>query len=311
MPIVIAPEETTPPPVAQWPGLAAMTWTGHDGSQWDLLGSAGLCLTDGLRGLHMPNIDRYVNTSPALAGSRWRGSRTAEREVFWPLLVWSDAGSQDWLEYDRAFWATMRPDATGVWEVRQPDGRARRLSCRFVDDSDHSTSWDPTRRGWDVYGVRLVAEQPFWEGDPVTRTWNNPAPTPFFGGVTGGKGPLFYISSGSTVISASVDNPGDVDAYPVYTVDTSGGAVDSVSVGYAGNTVDLGPIPAGQKRIIDTRPDRLTVVDQNGADKWSDLTGDPEFDAPIPPGESVPLSLSMVGSGTVSLSLTPLYYRAW
>lgn len=308
MPIVVTPEEIPPPPQADWPGISGMTWTGWDGSVWDLLGSAGLCLTPGVRGLNMPPVDRFTSTSPALAGSRWRGHRTLEREVFWPLLLWSDAGSVDWLDFDRAFWATMRPDKAGTWTVSDPQGLSRSLRVRYSDDSDHASDMDPSKFGWSVYGLRLVAEQPFWEGDPVTRTWNNDSFVPFFGGVAGGKGPSFYISSGSTLVSAEVSNPGDVDAYPVYTVT---GPVDSASVGYAGNTVSLGAIPAGQQRIIDTRPDRLTVTDANGVDKWSELTGDPQFDAPIPPGESVPLSLSMVGTGTVSLTLTPLYYRAW
>jgi len=310
MPIVIAPEEVVAPPVetAAWPGFAAMTWTGQDGSEWDMMGSSGIYLGMGVRGLTMPPVDRFVSTSPALAGSRWRGARTLERDVFWPLLMWSDEGSEAWVQHDRAFWSTMRPDTTGVWTVRQPNGLARSLRCRYVDDSDHATEIDPTGSGWEVYGIHLVAEQPYWEGDPVTRTWTNDAFVPFFGGSAGAKAPSFFISSGSSLVSATVSNPGDVDAYPVYTVT---GPVDSVSVGYAGNTVSLGAVPAGQQRIIDTRPDRLTVTDANGVDKWSELTGDPQFDAPIPPGESVPLSLSMVGSGTVSLTLTPLYYRAW
>lgn len=312
-----------------WSGISAMTWTGFDGSVWDLTGwTGGVSLQAGVRGFTMPPLDRYANASPALSGSRWRGWRARDREVFWPLRVFSDAGSQAWIEYDRAFWKTMRPDRLGVWEVVQLSGEARRLSLRFADDGQQSFDTLPSLLGWTTYGITLVAEQPYWEGDAIARTWAVDDPTPFFGGAivasagygAGGYGtaaygdpavvggPPFYISSGSAITSAAIDNPGDVDTYPVYTIV---GPTTSVSVGYAGNVVTLGTIAAGAVRIVDTNPDKLTVTDAAGVDKWSELTSAADFGAPIPPGESVPLSLTLVGTGSVTVSITPRYYRAW
>ena len=63
----------------------AMTWTGGDGSSWDLTRrSDGVWLMPGFRGLRMPPLDRFVSDSPSVDGSRWRGNRVLEREVFWP-----------------------------------------------------------------------------------------------------------------------------------------------------------------------------------------------------------------------------------
>jgi hypothetical protein len=310
VPILAAPY--APPDTAalvDWSGIDSMTWTGHDGTVWDLTGwTGGVSLQAGARGFTMPPLDRFANASAALPGSHWRGWRAQDREVFWPVRVFSDAGSQAWVEYDRAFWATMRPDKVGVWQVVQLSGEARRLSLRFVDDGQAAFATLPALVGWTVYGITLVAEQPFWEGDTIARTWAVDDPTPFFGGVANGSGPTFYISSGSQVTNAQISNPGDVDTYPIY---TAVGPFTSLSVGYAGNLVTLGSVASGQTRIVDTRPDHLTVVDQNGVDKWSELGSSAQFGAPIPPGDPVPLSLSMVGAGSITASITPRFYRAW
>lgn len=286
-----------------------MSWTGWDGSQWDLLGnSGGVFLTrDGVRGLASPKVDRFTSMSPALAGSRWRGSRTLEREVFWPLMVFHDNGSAAWQAYDRAFWATMDPDRPGWWSVTNADGSTRTLRCRFVDDGDHQVSADPSQRGWDVYAITLIAEDPWWRGPVVRRSFAPAASRPFFGGVEGGSGPPFYISPGSTLDTAAINNPGDVDAHPVYVVT---GPTTRVSVGVGGHLVTFGGVLRdGQSVTIDTRPDRLTVVDGDGADRLRDLTA-AEFVA-IPAGAQVPLTLDMVGAGTVDVALEPAYRRPW
>lgn len=309
MPILSAPTRTLDrPAVTDWSGLAAMTWTGWDGTEWDLLGeNGGVFLTrDGVRGLHMPRVDRYTNVSPALAGSRWRGSRTLEREVFWPLFIYSDSGSQGWVKYDRAFWRTMHPDKPGTWSVTSAFGETRTLQCRFADDGDMEMTSDPSQRGWDVYPISLIAEQPYWAGPAVTQSWVDGGVVPFFG-ADGTGGPPFNISSGNTLSTATMPNPGDVDAYPVWTIT---GPSTAVSVGVGDKVVEYNAvISPGNTITIDTRPDRLTVVDQDGIDRLSGL-GEASF-APIPAGEAVSLSLAMTGTGSVSAALQPLYFRAF
>lgn len=293
-----------------WSGLS-MLWTGWDGSQWELSDlSSGVQLKAGARGLGSPDGDRYTSMSPAQAGSRNRGRRTLEREVFWPLRVYSGAGSQAWLDYDAAFWATMHPDRPGVWSVTQPNGITRSLVCRFVSDGSQTFDVDPSLIGWQNYGVTLVAERPFWVGEKIVRSWSDEASQPFFGGTGGGGvGPPFYISAGNTISSARMPNPGDVDVYPVWSI---GGSTTSVTVGVGDSTITYAaPIAGGDTITIDTDPARRTVVDQNGVDRSGNLqTGSQPF-APIPAGAGVPLSLSMVGTGTVTATIEPRYFRAW
>jgi hypothetical protein len=188
-----------------------------------------------------------------------------------------------------------------------PDGRTRELVCRWTGDGGGVFDRDPTAAGWQTYGLSLVAEDPFWAGDPVRRTWTQDAGTNFFGGVPGGFGPPFFIGPGSVISAATLANPGDAPAFPVWRID---GPFSSVSVGAEGRVVTLtGTVLAGQCRVVDCRPDRQTVTDQDGVDRIAEVTS-AQF-AAIPPGQTVSLSLAMTGTGTVSAQIRPRHLRAW
>lgn len=280
-----------------------MTWTGWEGSTFDLLDpavSGVMLLEEGIRGLNMPPFTRYTSNAAGIAGARWRGHGTDEREVFWPAFLWSDKGSADWMRADARWWKTMRPDELGVWEVVTA-ASIRRLRLRFVDDSDHSSPRDPTRLGWCLYGIRMVAEQPYWEGDPITLSWQERAEQPFL------PGPPFWVSGTVSLSSAVMQNPGSVDAFPTWVLD---GPFSTATVGFAGATITVPfPVAAGNSLTINTSPDEQTAIDAAGVDRTGDL-GAASF-APIPSGGGKALTLALAGAGSVSASITPLYYRAW
>lgn len=286
-------------------GGLSMSWTGWDGSVWDLSQPevSGLFLGAQARGLGAPDADRFSTVSPALAGSRHRGSRILEREVFWPLHILGDPGSA-WVGRDGAFWRTMRPDAPGVWSVTGPDGSTRSLTCRWVSTED-SFLMDPTRVGWASYGVYLVAdEDPYWSGAPVVRSFSPGEPVDFFDPA---GSPPFHISAGNLLASATVDNPGDVESHPIWRVD---GPVTDVEVGVQGRVIEVPiEVAGGESLTIDTSPTAQTAIRSGGEDVTSQL-GAVDF-APIPAGDVVPLSLSMVGTGTVTVTLPTRYLRAF
>lgn len=286
-----------------------MTWAAL-GSSWEIAHPqvSGIYLRSGTRGLNMPPLTRRTSSSPGLHGSRWRGWIAEEREVFWPLSIVNQAGSAQWLEHDRAFWATLRPDVVGTWTVVQPGGEYRSLSCRYADDGNQSFDIDPMLTGWAQYGVTLAAEQPFWAGPTITRSWGtrdgepNVYPNP-------GDDYVLYISAGFTVGSATITNPGDVDAWPTWTVR---GPYSTASLGVAGGVIDLDvALGAGQSATVYTDPARQVVIDQDGVDRTDSWFGDRAEFRPVPPGETVNLTLELNGDGSVQCSLDPLYYRAW
>lgn len=318
-----APYRPPAPAAPAWSGLK-MRWTAK-GTEWALTDpSTGLFLKPGIRGLGSVATTRHFTESPAVAGSRFEGASFLDREVFWPVHIYSDTGSTDWMVRDRAFWATMDPEDTGVWTVTHPDGNHRTLRLRFLSDGDKVRDQDPMKSGWDSYGITLVAEQPFWVGTPEVRSFAGvETPPPFFGN----DGPVVNIAPGYSVSNATIDNPGDVESYPRWYIE---GPATSASVGVGGMVVNVPfEIGEGKTLVIESDPDligatlydvapgaaakpsdRVPGVDLiNPVDKTPAL-GEADF-APIPAGAQVPLSLTLLGSGKVEALLPSLYRRPW
>ena len=317
----------TPPPTPapNWLGMS-MSWRGWDGSEWALSDpSTGSVLLAGTRGLTLPPTSRVVDSSPARAGSRHRGSVTSEREVFWPIKIFHGDGSLEWVARDRAFRRTLDPDRPGVWTVTQPSGESRSLTLHFDNEGGQAFDTIPSLIGWAHYGFYLVAEQPFWVGDPVTRSWAADTPLPFFD-PTGPQ--IVNLASGHKLASATLDNPGDVESYPRWYID---GEVGTATVGVDGQVVNVPfAIAAGECLVIESDPDligaTLYEVTAEGAalkpaervvgvhlinpvDKTPEL-GEADF-AAIPDGEAVPLTLAMTGTGKIEVFLPTLWKAAW
>lgn len=293
-----------PPPVSPW-GRAVMSWRGWDGSEWALSKpSRGVFLTGkGVEGLGMPGHQAWTSQSPAVHGQYYRGHVVDPRPVFWPIYLYSDTSSADWVKLDRAFWRSLQPGKHGTWTVATPGGGKRTLSCRLVDDGRHAFAMDPTFRGWAAYGVSLIADNPFWTGEPARRTWAQSNATDFY---SGGTAPVFNISSGSQLSTAKITNEGDLEAWPVWTIK---GPLTSITVGVDGATVQWNvALAAGDTLVIDTDP-TIQSAWLNGIDV-TDQLGTADF-APIPAGLELPLSLTMAGTGSVEAAITPRYYRAW
>lgn len=304
--IVYAAPFLPPPPPKLWFGLG-MTWTGDDGVLWDLTtGEGGAVMMPGVRGLTMPPYTHHKSTFASVPGSRWRGYSVQDREVFWPIQIFHDLSSDEWVQRDRAFWDTLAPHKTGIWAVTQPNGEKRTLRLRLKDDGDPVYSHDPALQGWSNYGLTFEAEQPFWEGGggAVSKTFTPDSSVDFFGDTVGGT--PFYISRSSTVATAVMNNPGDVEAYPIWTIK---GPCTAAQVGVGGVNITIPfAVADGQTLTINTAPSSQ-VAKLGSVDKTADLTS-VNF-APIPPGTNVILSLAITGTGTITASITPRYFRAW
>lgn len=305
--ILVAPGGAAPLPVPQevieriWFG-PQMTWTGANGLSFDLKFGSGVCLMpDQIRGLLNPPYELRTSATPARGGSRLREVSTGERDVFWPLMVHTAAGSAAWQNLNDAFFSTLDPEFPGVWEVTRPDGTQRRLSVHFKDDGGGIVYRD-VLSGWVRYPVSGVALDPWWYGTEVHRTFKQPGSTGTL------AGPGRPIGSRATVDSAKIDNPGDVPSFPRWVIT---GPVTSVTVGV---TIDgvvrsiTAPITltAGQTLTIDT--ESHSVRDHTGASRRSELSA--AYFVPIPPGVDIPLTMSMTGTGLVECFLPTRYKRA-
>lgn len=305
---VAAPTIHEPAPVD--PGRVRYTlwWEGWDGSNWSLSDEeSGLVMMRGARGLGRITQDNHRDEHESLAGSRYRDFRATNRDIFLPLHVYSDGDSDAWVKHNRAFAKTMRAGKTGWLHIIHPDGEHRRIQARYEKGLDEGFELDPAFFGWATYGVYLVAEQPYWEAaQPIGDSWGSPEPIYFFGGGSEpGNAPPFGISDEKDVSTATITNPGDVEAWPKWVYR---GPATSASVGVDGEVVEI-PIALleGQSITVDLNPYEQSAIRENGTDV-TDQLGTFDF-SPIPPGEEVPLDITLIGTGggSVELQLTPLY----
>lgn len=319
-----APYVPPAPPVSPWRGFK-LSWTGWDGSEWELTNPAsGLFLRPGVRGLGLPSFERQSSTSPMVAGSRHRGSSTKDRDVFWPLYLYSDKGSAEFMARDRAFWRSLDTDLEGVWSVILGDGSRRTLGLR-LSGADDTLNHDPVQRGWAGYGIDLIADQPYWLGETVVKSWSQGDLRDFYttsGDISTYGYPadtIHYLSSGGALGSATFTNDGDVPAYPTWTVIGPTTAV-SFGVGTSKVTVPFA-VPSGYAVQLDTDPvngqvlwygvwDAASKTITAPADRTTELDPASAFVA-IPRGQDRPLTITMTGTGTVIAALQNKYRRAW
>jgi hypothetical protein len=300
---------------------------GADGSVWELLDPrSGVTLSGGISGLHLPPASAQWSETARIPGRRRRGQTVGGREtqmrvhvgdLFAPRRV-----GEAWKQLDGAWWHALgggdapftlrvtndRFDAAG-----RPDVRTLQL---WDATDDPGFAADPEVHGSAEYDVTASAEAAYWSGPDLVSSFDFSAEDSqdYYGGLVGGGfGPPFYISAGSQFSNATVFNPGDVDAYPIYVIRAP---FLSAVVGIGEDLVTL-PFAqvATQRVVVNTDPKVLSIVDGNGNDLW-DLVGggiDPLF-APVPPRATTALTLALDGADTgagVDVHITPQYRRAW
>lgn len=286
-------------------------WTGWDATVVDLTGiESGVRLENlGVEGLGSSEATDFTRRSPALDGQTLVGSAESPRDVFWPLII-SATASQTWQEVQAAFFRTLRRGHYGVWRVTAPDDTYRELTCRFVTDGPASYANDPSFREVEVAGIVLIADDPWWHGPAESQTFQTAEDAlPFF--APPGDNHVFNLLSSNTVASATITNPGDVDAWPVWQI---AAPATAFSVGVDDAVVSGSVTLTGSEYlIIDSHPARQLIQKHDGGTvttiPWSSLTS-VEF-AKVPAGESVDLAVTLNGAGSVTATVDPLYYRAW
>lgn len=301
--ILSRPAVAPPVPSDQWIGVTVI-WEGADGSVWDLgTGGGGAVLQrSGTEGMHDPVITKYSSKSRVVPGNRPRGWRTEEREVFWPILVYSNESAAEWKRRYRNFFQSIHPENPGTWRIGH-GGIFRELKLTGVYGSGHEFQHDPLIFGWEKFGLTLEAHQPYWEGEALELgPWRQPETGPFF---APDGSPDFFISSSTEIGRASINNPGDVEAWLVW---KAVGPLSEIEIGI-GDAVAQVPfeLAIGEELLIDTDPRHQTGT-LNGVDVTKQLGLLPY--AAIPPGTDVEVHVEAAGDGEVSASLIPLYFRA-
>lgn len=305
-------------------GSLGLVWYGTDGTTWDLMSGPVRASVGGIKGLGMPDTVFQTSTNAGRDGQRLRGLRRNPRTVFVPIRF-KEAASVDVMGVQRDFWRSLGLGEYGDLVATTPDGATRTLHCRFEDDGQYAYALDPFTAFVTSIGLTLTADDPYWYGEPVGTSYSLDPSTQvnFFGGgdpAVEGFAPDFYISPSSGTQSYTIENPGDVDAWPRWAIM---GPATSFQVGIAGRIIAASfAIPAGRTLIIDTDPEvqSATLVDTapfvaSGALVNAVRLRFQSFTAinfaPIPRGQAVVLTMTINGSGVVGAQIDPRYERAF
>lgn len=289
--------------------MLEIIWTGTDGSTWDLMSGAIAVRSAGIQGFGMPTTADTTRTTALNHGQTLQSWRLQPRPVFLPL-VFQDAAEYDVEGLQRDFWHSLQPGEYGTLSVRDENGYRRSLECRFVDDGGLSYSYDPYSpvlppKG---FGVNLVADNPFWQGDAQSVTFGlgTEGTATFFG--NGSAATPFYIVKSAGGTDASLRNIGDMPAWITWEITAP---MTSFSLEVDGHFIE-GDIELvdDETLTIETSP-LQQVAYKNDDTLVTRLLTATDF-APLPAtGEYVPIGIDIVGTGSVTASFRPQFMRAF
>jgi hypothetical protein len=257
----------------------------------------------------------------------WDGSalvrthRVQPRVMTVPLFV-EGPDQETYLARLSALQATMRHPVDmstllpvpGSITVSLPDGSQRSIGAYYqAGASPTEDQVDDLVVSWCMLpNLQWYAPVPTWEGDQITQMWALP---PASAGVP--PLPPVLLSAGSVLGQTQITNPGDADAYPVWTI--TGPGTPTITNTDTGESYQFTQaIPSGTVVTVDCRPVELapatglTATDGSGTDWWPFLANYPDFWS-LPPGPAN-IDLAMTGAtaaSSIALSAASRWLAAW
>jgi hypothetical protein len=273
-------------------------WVDPDGVVIDLD-----VLASGLSGRFLPPIAFSEESVPLQAGSRLRQVRPLARDVALPFIVVSSDPVAKRMALRRLA-AAMDP-TRGDGRLRCGfAGQMRELRCRYAGGFDLDESADLSTPEVQRALVVFRAFDPFWYDQAVTAVTVGPTQASFF--------PILPLRlSGSEVYAdTEVDNDGDVETWPLWTV-TGPGVGPVLRNLTTGKAIDLTGVSlgAGETVEIDTRPGFKTVRRGDGSNLYGEMVTPPSSLWPLVKGSNS-LRLEMSAT-TADTSFALRYQRRW
>lgn len=293
--------------------------TSHTGAVWDLMaGTEGAILTNGLAGVHLPEMSQIVYKTARSPGGRFEDVRWDTGELTMEVTVadtWVNRPSgafrrrDEFLMLDREFRDSFCPyhemivEFTALGQVRTFRGRLTGLERQNAD-------FMPDTHGRADYEIELTPESPFFHGKPLVYDF------PYTGSDLGdnyygpdNEAPDFHITQGSAVSNVTVTNPGQVECWPKWTVDGPGQAV----VGIGDHLTTITMLNEGERIVVDTDPSTGGVWDESGDRAWDRLGPLYNF-APIHHASTIDATAQLISAGpgaNIRLEIPSLFRSAW
>lgn len=212
--VATTPEPPTPTPEPAGPGDLRATWTAPDGTEVELTNPDLGWVTDrAATGWGAAPITIVTDPHPR-GGVSVRHIQPDARFITWPLEVFG-ATHLDFTSlwrYIMSLFTMTRRRGPGVLRVFRPDGTAREIEAYYQAGFAGTAGQGHT---FDTAVMTLLCPDPYWRDAEATE----PPPWDYEAAPADFLDPYPTVSSGQSVNGDStVTNPGDVEAWPVWTV---------------------------------------------------------------------------------------------
>lgn len=280
-----------------------ITFFAPDNSEVDFSSSYADLLW-GIAGRFMPKIDFVEEETAGREGARIRRVKVPPREVAVPVFF-RGTSRTDLRAQLRTVVRRLYPvPGDGRLQVVAEDGQVRELVCRYSE----GLQGEETKENGGTLGLKTLlvfraAEDPFWRDVvPTDLSFSSGTPPPFF--------PFFPLRLASSSIfgDITIDNPGDVEAWPIWTITGPAGGA-TLTNETTGEVIVLSTMLGDGRRIfIDTTPGIKTVTYDDGTNLYPDLDPSSSLFA-LQPGENT-ITVDLIGStddSSVEISYRPRY----
>ncbi|QGZ53408.1 phage tail family protein (plasmid) [Streptomyces sp. QHH-9511] len=271
-------------------------------SDWD----KGWVLQPGAKGLDMPVFQFSQDESPGIDGYAIRQVRATGKEIALPIAFWADDSRAAYLSRRRTLIRSLNPKrGLGTLTVTQSDGTARTISACYSAGLEGDESRDAAGARWCTGVLTFACPSPFWLGATLTTEWRTEVSSTFF--------PLLPLAVGNSQVlgAATVDNDGDDDAHPVWTITGPATAVSLTNLTTGEVLVLTHTLTLGDTVVLDTRERQQTALKNGATNLWGALSDSSAMWA-LQPGIN-DLSLTVTGSTSatrVRMSYQPRYLAA-
>lgn len=287
--------------------------TNFSGSKWP-----GIFMMPGATGLDAPPYELHADDSPNLDGGIFRDARAVAREIMIPVYLHGiDRRTVKALK--KQLVSSLNPKkGFCVLKFIEGDNVPRYLKCYYKGGMEGSEVEDQSGFTWKKYGIQLTAYDPWFYGDDVqVAQWLFGGGEPFLSegpdgeAGTGDDLPFFPLRLNAGLVSGSqvqLDNPGDIEAWPVWELT---GPIKSFrftspsgeSFGISADAGGADIVPGETTLTIDTRPGFKSLKDNTGKNYWPELDDNPQL-WQIPEGLSTCTVDIVSGSPSAKVRLT-------
>jgi phage-related protein len=253
----------------------------------------------------MPPVKFDADGVPGMDGEVFREVQFGSREfaVAFDVVAAGEAATRAAI---RDMVKKLNPKrGAGRIRVTSPIGDQREITCRYSGGAglDEKVG-DDSGPDWQRFPTAFMAHDPHWyDVSPIEQTFTITAAAPNFFPIL----PI-HLAASELAVDSSVDNTGDVQAWPVWTVTGPGSGIKLTNQTSGRFTwFPSLALVAGQTLVVDTRPGAKSVIVDGVTNVYSSLSVDSSLWSFMTGVNGIRLEMS--GADNAVSGLEMRYYR--